>query len=474
MCFQDVKLHNLPFPKLDWKHSDYVDGKVLGSGAFGEVKLVTHKETGKRYALKVIKKAPRGARTHAREKASIEKSFHDETRMLELAQGPGILALAASGHDSENFYILLGMLEGGDLFDRIVEEPPRSERDIASWARQLIQPLAIVHERKMAHRDIKPENYAFASKDDDNTLTLIDFGCAISLDDQKTIFGSIQSPYYYAPETVKKTSSPINLSGEMWRAADMWSIGVVIFLFCYLRPPFAQAHSADQERAILNAAYEFDSTENVSDDAKDLISKLLVVDWKQRLTAQEALLHPWFESADPGKALSTAGINNLIKFAHQQNQQNQMRKEVAHAMVGVISRAERELIQKTFETFDINKNGVLEATEVTKMLESLQHTSEDDVKHIVNLIDGDESGTVSLEEFTAAVLAGRLSTAGELEMKEMFRLADTSGDGLLSLQELIELFPNLSAAKVTSLFREADTANSNSISFDEWVKVLQK
>jgi len=206
--------------------------------------------------------------------------------------------------------LVLDLLEGGELFDRIIEQGHFTEKDAALSFSQMCSALAYLHDRRIVHRDLKPENLLFEKKEKGSPIKLIDFGLAgnCSASPLKTPCGT---PNYVAPEILKKMPYGVQV--------DMWSAGVILYIVLCGFPPFYDEND-DMGRLykqIKSASYDMPSPywDNISDSAKDLIRKLLVVDPEKRYTANKALQHPWLKQASD-KALGNDQLLNIKRFQY--------------------------------------------------------------------------------------------------------------------------------------------------------------
>merc|ERR1711998_22276 len=211
------------------------------------------------------------------------------------------------------FVIVLEMMTGGELFDRIVAREKYNEQDAKEVAQKLLEVLQYLHERKIAHRDLKPENLLFDTPDEHADLKLTDFGFAIDLSKQKdgktnTMCGT---PEYVAPEV---------LEGKAYDCkADMWSFGVILYILLCGYPPFYGDSDGELFGDIKSANFSFDPDfwSGISGDAKDLITRLLVVKPKKRLSAEAAYKHHWFQGdhseGDLAKTMSQLKRHNAVR-----------------------------------------------------------------------------------------------------------------------------------------------------------------
>lgn len=205
---------------------------------------------------------------------------------------PNIVKCREVFEDNENIYIILDLLSGGELFQRVVDRKVFTEKDAADIIRPVIDAVRYCHDLDVAHRDLKLENILYETKDDDAMIKITDFSLAKIIPDNVFAITAWGTPGYVAPE--------ILVGSGYGKEVDFWSIGVILYtLLCGL-PPFNEEKNADLFDKIKQADYGFPSPDwdHVSDLAKDLISKLLVADPDQRITADEIMDHPWMlESA---------------------------------------------------------------------------------------------------------------------------------------------------------------------------------
>lgn len=262
-----------------------LDEKELGTGAFSTVVLATSKAEGaQKVAVKCIRKTP------DLKKEDVD-SLHEEVAVLRSVEHPNIVKLHDFFEEKKMYYMVIELMEGGELFERIVKKTFYNEMDARGLVRILLDALAYLHGRGIVHRDLKPENLLLKSPFNDFDIKLADFGFAKKVEG-KSLDTQCGTPGYVAPEILK--------GKKYGTAVDMWSCGVIIYILLGGYPPFHDDNHAILYRKIKAADYAFDPQywDQVSDDAKDLIRKMLVVDPDKRLTASQALRHPWFLVGD--------------------------------------------------------------------------------------------------------------------------------------------------------------------------------
>uniref|UniRef100_A0A5S6R200 Protein kinase domain-containing protein n=1 Tax=Trichuris muris TaxID=70415 RepID=A0A5S6R200_TRIMR len=257
--------------KYDLRHE-------LGAGAFSKVILAESKEIpGYLVAIKCIqKKLLKGK----------EASMQNEINVLSRLRHPNIVRLIETVEDKANYYLVMDLVTGGELFDRIVAKGSYSEQDASSLIRQVLDGVNYLHENGIVHRDIKPENLLYQTPDPDSRIIITDFGLSKSVESEvmETACGT---PGYVAPEVLAQK--------PYGREVDVWSIGVIAYILLCGYPPFYDENDVNLFAQIMRGEYEFDSPywDDISDSAKDFISHLMCVDPEKRYTCKQALEHPW-------------------------------------------------------------------------------------------------------------------------------------------------------------------------------------
>jgi len=273
----------------------YRTGRTLGEGTYAVVKEAVHIETGKKYAVKVISKKLMEGKEHM---------IRNEIAVLRrISVGhANILTLADYFETFNNLYLVTELAEGGELFDRICRKGNYYERDAANLVRTTCSAVAYLHEQGIVHRDLKPENLLFKTSAEDSQLLIADFGLSRIMDTEKLhiLTTTCGTPGYMAPEIFQKSGHG--------KPVDMWALGVITYFLLCGYTPFDRQNSMDEVHAILKAEYEFTPIEywqGVSDMAKSFVSRLLTADPSRRMTAAEALQHPWLaQTAQPSQSMA--------------------------------------------------------------------------------------------------------------------------------------------------------------------------
>jgi len=269
-----------------------IDKAVLGEGAFAVVKKGKRKTDGATFAIKIIDKA----------KVEEMNDLKREVEIMSKITHPHIVRLYEVYDEPKTMHLVLELLEGGELFDRVVELGHYSEKDAARSIAMLCDALAYIHARDIVHRDLKPENILLASNADDAPIKITDFGLARSMDGGALMKTACGTPGYVAPEVLRN-------QGYSSGAVDMWSAGVILYVLLCGFPPFMEEELPALFQRIIEGQYDFPEPwwDDVSEEAKDFVTALLTVDPNKRLRADEVAAHSWIKSA----ASSTASGSHL-------------------------------------------------------------------------------------------------------------------------------------------------------------------
>ncbi|MCJ1364175.1 hypothetical protein MMC16_003284 [Acarospora aff. strigata] len=269
----------------------YQTGKTLGAGSYSVVKECVHIETGRYYAAKVINKRLMAGREHM---------VRNEIAVLKrVSMGhQNILTLVDYFETMNNLYLVTDLALGGELFDRICRKGSYYESDAADLIRATLSAVAYLHDHGIVHRDLKPENLLFRTPEDNADLLIADFGLSRIMDEEQfhVLTTTCGTPGYMAPEIFKKTGHG--------KPVDVWAIGVITYFLLCGYTPFDRDSNLEEMQAILVADYSFTPLEywrGVSLRARDFIKRCLTTDPRARMTAHEALSHP-FVSEDLPRA----------------------------------------------------------------------------------------------------------------------------------------------------------------------------
>uniref|UniRef100_A0A3Q3T322 Calcium/calmodulin-dependent protein kinase IGa n=1 Tax=Mastacembelus armatus TaxID=205130 RepID=A0A3Q3T322_9TELE len=274
-----------------WKKStsnikDVFDFKgKMGSGSFSEVFMVKEKKTGKLYALKCLEK-----------KHLAHSNLENEINVMRRIKHENVVGLEDFYESQTHYYLVMQLVSGGELFDRILDKGIYTEKDASTVIKQVLQAVRYLHENSIVHRDLKPENLLYYNTDENAKIMVSDFGLSKTLE-HGVMSTACGTPGYVAPEV---------LAGKPYsKAVDCWSIGVISYVLLCGYPPFFEENETLLFSKIMKAEYAFHSPfwDDISESAKGFIRNLMEKNATKRFTTEQALRHPWI-AGDTAKDLN--------------------------------------------------------------------------------------------------------------------------------------------------------------------------
>nr|XP_020474596.1 calcium/calmodulin-dependent protein kinase type 1D-like isoform X2 [Monopterus albus] len=285
----------------------------LGSGAFSEVYMVKEKKTGKTFAMKCVKK-----------KQKRDLSLENEIAVLRRIKHENVVGMEDFYESRTHYYLVMQLVSGGELFDRILDRGVYSEKDASRVIQQVLQAVHYLHQNGIVHRDLKPENILCYSQDDSSKIMISDFGLSKMVDNgiMSTACGT---PGYVAPEVLAQ--KPYS------KAVDCWSTGVITYILLCGYPPFYEESETRLFSKIMKAQYEFDSPfwDDISESAKDFIRNMMQKNPNMRYTTEQALRHPWII----GQTARSQDIYYSVSVQIQKNFAKSKWKQAFNAAVAV-------------------------------------------------------------------------------------------------------------------------------------------
>nr|AFR11231.1 calcium dependent protein kinase 2 [Chenopodium album] len=445
--------------------SKYTIGKLLGHGQFGYTYVATDKSNADRVAVKKIDKS----------KMILPIAVEDvkrEVKILKALTGHENVVQFHNAFEDENYvYIVMELCEGGELLDRILSKKDSrySEKDAAVVVRQMLRVAAQCHLHGLVHRDMKPENFLFKSAKDDSPLKATDFGLSDFIKSGRKFTDIVGSAYYVAPEVLKRKSGP---------ESDVWSIGVITYILLCGRRPFWDKTEGGVFKEVLRNKPDFRRKPwpTISNGAKDFVKKLLVKDPRTRLTAAQALSHPWVREG--GNASDIPIDISVLRNMRQFVKYSRMKQFALRALASTLNEDELADLRDQFDAIDIDKNGTISLEEMRQALaKDLPWKLKDSrVTEIVEAIDSNTDGLVDFTEFVAATLhIHQLHELDNDKWQELSQAAfekfDVDKDGFITPEEL-RMQTGLKGS-VDPLLEEADIDKDGKISLAEFRRLLR-
>ena len=454
----------------------YIKKKLLGSGAFGEVWLVHHKDLDRDFAMKIIKKR--------KNKSNEEKEILNEIEILKKLDHPKILKIIDFYSKIKKYYIITEYCPEGELFNEIIKVGRFDEGQTAFIINQILKAICYCHSNQIIHRDIKPENIMITKREKNGCLQvkLIDFGTAKIFEKGHQENRYVGSSYYMAPEVLKRKYD---------EKCDLWSIGVIFYILLTGRPPFDGNDDDEILKNVEKGVYDKTTYPypSLSSLAKDLINKLLQYDPKKRISAEESLEHQWFKTAEFKKKdkvntipheLAKQLISNMTKYKSN----NMLKCAVIAYLVHHLTNTEECMeASKLFIKIDLNSDGKIEKHELIQGFEKYWGMSGDEVKEKVDIIfaniDTDFNGFIEYEEFVRAAVNPSIFMSQNY-LKFAFNYFDRDSSGDITFEEIKKRFSqnsNYNSEKMDSelkdIFAKIDINNDGSISFFEFCKMMK-
>ncbi|KAI5625747.1 calcium/calmodulin-dependent protein kinase type 1B, partial [Silurus asotus] len=285
--------------KTDDIHAVYELKEKLGEGSFSEVRVAEHRRTHKRVAIKCIrKKAFKGK----------ESMLENEIAVLRRLKHGNIISLEETFETPAKLYLVMTLVTGGELLDRILKQGSYTEKDASHVILQVLEAVKYLHQLDIVHRDLKAKNLLYETPFQDSKIVLSDFGLS-KIADQGFLSTACGTPAYVAPELLQEKT--------YGKEVDLWAMGVISFILLCGYPPFYDDNDTELYKQIIEAKVEFDSPywDDISDSAKDFIVHLLEKDPKRRFNCEQALQHLWIS----GGAALEKNIHSSVSEQIQKN-----------------------------------------------------------------------------------------------------------------------------------------------------------
>jgi calcium/calmodulin-dependent protein kinase I len=265
-----------PLPDAEFKRKFQLKG-VLGNGNYSVVRRGVDMDTQENVAVKVIDRR--------KLTKDDELSLKIEVEVLGKLSHPNIIKIYGWYAEGKQYYIVTELMNGGELFDRIVKKEFYSEKDAQKVVRTLATVIKFMHDQGIVHRDLKPENILLTDDSEEASIKIADFGFARPV--AAGLSTACGTPGYVAPEIINGRS--------YGKSVDVWSLGVIIYILLCGYPPFYNTNQTQLFKAIREGKFAFDSPywDPISDSAKDLIRNCLTVDVHKRIDIDGVLSHPW-------------------------------------------------------------------------------------------------------------------------------------------------------------------------------------
>jgi serine/threonine protein kinase len=493
-------------------YKKYVETEVLGNGSMGHVAKVKLKEDyhgsiaskgqaaadaekAKRAVLKAVEGTDSSLRTSNadennstsnqsnitnnsncyalksiqldRVSTAFVEELKNEINILKAMDHPNIVKLQEVFSHKKQIYLILELCDGGDLYTRL----PYTEKDSAYITGKLLSAIKYMHDHGIVHRDLKFENIMFENKGPHAEIKVIDFGLSKKFASNKlgVMKEGVGTLYSMAPQV---------LQGIYNAQADMWSVGVITYMLLSSHRPFYNKKRKIMIDRIMRCDYTFKKNywDPISNESKDFIDHLLVLDPKVRYTPAKAQAHEWLhkefniEDRKPTESVRGRVTHNLLAYKN-----NLSLKKLALNVIAHRSSTEEILqLRKAFDAFDTSNDGIITSEEFQVALEDKCCYKSEEIKEMFDSIDINKNGHIMYTEFIAATLEAQ-GQLDEDRIAEAFDRLDTDDTGYISKANMLEFLggTDSDAKDVERMIEQADIDNCGQVSFDEFLAMFR-
>jgi len=418
------------------------NGPILGTGAAGIVRKCKHRQTGIDFAVKCLN-------IGLIESDEVLEALREEVFIMCQTDHPDIIRLEEVYESDSQIYLILDLLTGGDMFDRLEDQPDfcYSEVQCAQIVKQMTSAVRYLHQNKVIHRDLKLENFLFDNEDTD-TIRLIDFGLSKHFDqDGEKHNLAVGTPYTIAPEVIQ---------GEYDEKVDVWALGVITYLLLCGETPFGGMDGECMmtvRKNILQGDLVFeprDIWDGISEDAKNFVKRLLTKDPEKRPTACEAQQDEWLQKCanlDAGQSnpLSPNLVKSLIEFKDYSNLQKILLEVVSFTLLP----EQIKDLKQEFEKVDRDGNGEITLDELKEVLLTYQDRSDSPTNEYSTLTEHEVElifDSLHLNTKEKTIKWHKFITAGlsqcdydDRNLRLAFNRLDHSGKGFITINDLNEM-----------------------------------
>ena len=433
--------------------------KTIGKGGYGKVYQVKNKKTGEIRACKHLSKSC---------VKNLEK-FEREINILIHTDHPHIIRLYEFFESQRSLYLIMEECKGGEVFDRLIERIQKkqmySEKDAANMFQQVISSIDYCHNNGICHRDLKPENLLFLKEGNEknNPIKVIDFGLSQIFLDRK-LKTKVGTAYYVAPEI---------LEGDYNEKCDIWSAGVILYLFLSGDPPFNGQNENEIYSKIAQMKFTFPDKKwkNISNEAKDLICHMICPQ-SERYNAKQVIAHPWFKNAT-NTLLTDLNFDPI--FLEKYAKKSKLKKIFLLFIASRLDENEISHLKEIFSAFDLSKDGQITFDELTKGLIQLKssHINEDEIFNLFKGIDVDKNGRIDYTEFIASTL-NRRNYLKRDRLLEAFSMFDKDNNGHITKEEFIQVLKveKWQEKEIDTFIKDADKNGDGVIDYKEYLQFM--
>ncbi|KAG6603303.1 CDPK-related kinase 1, partial [Cucurbita argyrosperma subsp. sororia] len=445
----------------------YEIGEEVGRGHFGftcRAKAKKGSLKGRHVAVKII---PKSKMTTAIAVDDVKR----EVKILQALNGhKNVVQFHGAFEDDDNVYILMELCEGGELLDRMLSRGGiYAEEDAKDVIVQILSAVAFCHLQGVVHRDLKPENFLFTTKEEDSPLKVIDFGLSDFVNPDEKLNDIVGSAYYVAPEVLHRSYGT---------EADMWSIGVIAYiLLCGSRPFWARTESGIFRTVLKeDPSFDDDPWPSLSSDAKDFVQGLLHKNQHKRLTAAQALCHPWLTNHPRVKIPLDIIVYKLVRAYIYSSS---LRKLAFNALAKTLSFVQLAYLREQFDLLGPNKDGFISLRnfKTALMKASTDAMNDSGVIEYVDMVSSTQYKRLDFEEFCAAATSVHQlkgAESWELHARYAYDLFDEYGNRPIMIEELASELGLASSVPLHVVLQDWIRPSDGKLSFLGFIKLLNE
>lgn len=370
--------------------------------------------------------------------------------------------------DKLRYYIVTEYCEGGELFTLLAKRKQFTEAEAGYVFGQLISAVSYCHEKKVIHRDLKPENVLIEGDGADLSVKIADFGSSAFIDPYGRLSDYCGSPYYMAPEVMDQCYN---------EKCDVWSLGILLYVLLTGQPPYA----GDSEERILHAvakgALELGKLTEVSEEAKDLVLKLLRKKVGERLSAEQALEHPWVANYRQSPYLDSCILSSALSHMRSYHYSAKLKEAIlTFTATQVMSHADLHELKLAFQALDRNGDGKITTTELVSLYKTTlgETAAQVEAETIICNVDSNRNGVIDYFEFLKSCLDRKKHLSKE-QLAATFRSFDVDKSGKISKNELQRAMAGVgdySDEVWSALIREGDRNGDGELDLKEFLALM--
>jgi len=429
----------------------YYFKKLLGHGRYGRILLWEDKEQGDQFAIKAVNK-----------KDVPFFQLMEEVNTLSKVDHPNIVKYFASFQSEKYLYVVMEYCPGGNLFERILKQEKFNEAEAKRLMNEILRAINHCHHLDIIHRDLKPENIMYSSED---VLKIIDFGLSMWAN-KSSMLKTAGTKYYIAPEVLK--------SGTYTTACDIWSLGIIFHILLSGYIPILGTTLEEVTEYIKNfqgPRFKGEVWSKVSIQAKDLVNRMLTPNHEMRITAADALKHPWFSS----EMNSEVEWNpEVLKLLSKYGEFSDLKKKILNMMVKRVDEADLKELHKIFFELDKKKTGLITYEDLHEYLKKGGHeVTAEELERIMKKANYKGEAFINYSEFIAATIATHQFLTEE-KLGYFFKALDIEKQGALNEEMICRVYEEKSIVGKLGSNRIYITneTNNDKITFEDFKLLL--